>query len=177
MAVIYIIFAIITAVIFFVSRNCLVTVKKQDFLTVKLDFNLFALELINKGKKRKNSKKSKADKKDRQFYKDIHNTILKLLSRSSVDIKKLCLPIFPAPGEPAEIPFLFANKAFGIGIITYLRGRAKDLTVSDDATEPIPDSNLSYHINLRAPLIFLIYIILSFKLDIIKNKRRAKNYG
>ncbi len=176
MAAVYIIFALFTAVFFFVTRECAITVKKGDFLTVKLDFNLFALELINKGEIAKSSKKSKADKKDRQFYKDVHATILKLISNSYIEIKRLCLPIFPAPNEPSQIPFLFANKAIGISIITYLKGRAKSFYAAEDATNPNTDTDLSYHIILRAPLIFLIYIILSVKTDIIKNKRRNKGY-
>ncbi len=177
MAVIYIVLALITAVIFFVTRYTTVTVKKRDALNIKIDFNLFALDLTKKNKNKKTHKKSKADKKDAEFYKSIHKRFSTLLSVSDIEIFRLCLPIFPAPNEPSELPFLFANRAVGLGIITYLRSHAKTLYVAEDATSPKSDSDLFYHITLRAPLIFLIYIILSLKIDITKNKRRMKIYG
>ncbi len=172
MAVIYIVLSLITAVIFFITRECTLTFKKRDIITLKIDFNLFAFELIDiKGRKKK------AEKKTLSFYRNVHSRFLYLLDRSSVEIKRLCLPIFPAPTAPSEIPFLFANKAVGLSIIAYLKGKAKDLAVAPDATDYDTDADLYYHITLRAPLTTFLYTAFTIGIDLIKNKRKVKSYG
>ncbi len=172
MAGIYICLALITAVIFFITRLVDITIKKGYELSLKIDFNLFSFEIIGIS-----GRKNSAKKKDAQFYKDIYKSFTYLLSRSSLKVKRLCLPLFPIPNEPSEIPFLFANRAISSSIISYLRGRVTNLKVEEDAAAPAVRGDLYCHIILRTRLTTLIYTAVTVGIDLIKNKKRIDNYG
>ena len=173
MAVVYIVLSLITAVIFILTRNAKVDIKKRDFLIIKVDLTFFAIELINR-EKRKNKRKDKADAKSPELYRKIKDRIVLLLSVSRLEIRKLSLPIFPASDLPSALPFLFGNRAINLALSTYLLSLAKEGEIVQGSSTEDDVDDLVYHFILYTPLIRLIYTIAAVRLDTLKDKKRKR---
>lgn len=176
MAALYISLSLLTAIFFLLTRDSVVEVKKSESLVIKINLIFFAITLIDKDKKRK--KKKKQDK-DKSLYRLIYPKIKKLLSISYIEVKRLYIPFFSLPASPADVPLLFGNQAINLAIISYLISYAKDFKICDGATDGIPPGescDTVFHFLVKAPLIHLIYTILSVKRLAKKNEKRKTKY-
>lgn len=166
MAGLYIFLSLFTAVIFILTRECLVTVIKRDYLVVRVDLVFFAITLYNREKSKSKKKKSE----NKILHRKIYDRITKLLAYSRIEVKKLCIPVFPEPESPFEIPFLSANKAINYLALAYLSSLSRELTLS----ESDKNDDSIYHLILRTPLIGLLYTVIAIRLDEYIEKRKSE---
>ena len=166
MAGLYIFLSLFTAVIFILTRECLVTVIKKEYLVIRVDLVFFAITLYNREKSKSKKKKRKTWIHRRKLY----DRITKLLSYSRIEVKKLCIPIFPRSETPSEIPFLSANKALNYLALAYLSSLSKDLTLS----ESDENDDSIYHLILKTPLISLLYTVIAIRLDAYIENKKSK---
>lgn len=168
MAGLYIFLSLFTAVIFILTRECLVTVIKNDCLVIRVDFVFFAVTLYKREKSV--AKKSQKKTKSRDLPKKIYGRITKLLSYSRIDVKRLCINIFPEPNDPFEIPFISANSALNYLALSYLASISGVLTLSetDESDESL------YHLILRTPLIGLLYTVIAIRADVYFEKKKSE---
>ncbi len=170
MAGLYIFLSLFTAVIFILTRECLVTVIRHDYLVIRVDLVFFAITLYNREKsKSKKQTKSKNREKIKLRHR-IYNRITGLLSYSRVEVKRLCIPVFPEPQSPFEIPFFSANKTINYLALAYLSSLSKELTLSESDEE---DKSL-YHLVLRTPLIRLLYTVIAIRADVYFEKKKSE---
>ena len=171
MAVIYIIFAFFTAILFVLTRDVFLTIEKQDFRIIKIDLTLFSVILYDNKKYQTKSKAESTKGYDIQFiYKQIKN----LLASSEVQISRLYLPLLPCAESPGFIPFSFGNSILGSALAAFIKSIAKKVSISDGALLPDPDSSTVYHIMLKAPLYRILYAVSAIRLSKLKKQGGLK---
>ena len=174
MAGIYIVLAFVTAVLFLLTRKSKLTVTKSDRFVIRLDLIFLGIQLTEREKSQK--KKRKKKKTSPEFRKKLIFRIKELLSKSELEVKKLCFGDLFIPKSPSEIPLFYLGNTPVYAFLALISAYSKVLTLSPDALSRKSEDEPYFHFVLRAPLIILLHSIFLIRLDKIRTERRSKGY-
>ncbi len=172
MAGIYIVLALITAVLFLLTRKSKLTVTKNARLVIRLDLVFLSIQLTEREKTKNQRKKKK--KSSPEFRRKLISRTRDILSKSELEIKRIYPGNFFYPKKPSQIPLIYLSHISIYAFIALLSAHAKKLTLSPDALSPSSEYDADYVFVLKAPLIILLYAILLIRYDKISTERKLR---
>ena len=175
MAGIYITLSLTTAFVFSILQNVLIKLKRIDAFTLEIHFVYLSVTFKKKEKRLSLSKKSRAERKPRQFYLLLIQRIKKLLSRSYVTVDSLSLPPSLTLNR-SEVGPSFITPPIMYAIIALLLQNTRGVTLKRE-TFPFYDTSdeLSFDITVKVPLIYLITFFTSVRYDTVKTKIKKRS--
>ena len=170
MTVIAVILLILSILFLIFTRTTYCYIKYDGKFTLEFHFVIFSLTLTIP------TKKSNERRPKLSFYPRLVNSLIKLLSVSEIEIKKLHLPT--AGSEEIGRIFTLKYGVFSLfsSLFAYLEENTKRITVNEDSLILYPDDK-SFHLDLRLYTELYNIVFCLFRIfPKMKFKKRKKVY-
>ena len=159
---------------FILTRVVWVRIIKREVLKIEIHLPLLAIHLIgNRDKKQK--KKKETEKLSARAYIRVIAGTLSRVKDCEVNIKKITLPCKTDSFSTFTLVKPFGYQGLIYAVIAYMKTKAKDLTLNDNAIISSPDvTEVQYYVTVKLRLFKLIYAILTFRRGVYQEKRARR---
>lgn len=158
---------------FILTRVVWVRIIKKEVLKIEIHLPLLAIHLIFPKNKRSTSKKS--EKISARAYIRIISETIKRVWDCRIEIKEVALPCKTDLFNGLTLVRPFGYQGLIYAVIAYMKTKAKDLTLNDNAIISSPDvTEVQYYVTVKLRLFKLIYAILTFMRGVYQEKRSRR---
>lgn len=157
---------------FIFTRKIWVRLIKEKNLEIQLHLPLLAIHLTDSKNKKENKNKEKLGA--RAYIKVVAGTLERIKSCELV-IKRVILPCKTEGFGALTLVRPFGYQGLIYAVIAYLKTKAKNLSLEDNAIISSPDvTEMQFHITAKLRLYQLIYAYMTFKRGVNEEKKKAE---
>ena len=172
-------FSVLLILCILLSKNITLAIEKRDEWRMEIRFTLLGARISKPlTRKRTQSKGTEKERSSRHRYGDYIRLITSIIEYSEVEIYKLSLPMRDGLSEQKSATVPWRYHASLLTLLSFIRSRAKELTIHDNAITLIPDGEkVSVDITLKIRLFHIPRTLLAFAIRRKPMKRRRKYVG
>ena len=161
---------------FILTRRVWVRVIKDGILRIEIHLPLLALYLYDSKRKSKSKKsKKESDQLSARAYIRVIAGTLRRVKDCDVHIKRIILPLKSDKFNAMSLVAPFGYQGLIYTVITYLKSKAKKLTLSDNAIISSSDvTDAQFYVTFKLRLFELVYALLTFRRGIYEEKRARR---
>ena len=172
-------FSVLLILCILTFKKITLAIEKRNEWRVEIRCTLLGARLSKPlTRKKAKSKETEKARSSKHRYGDYLGLIMSIIEYSEVEIYELSLPMRDELSEQkcATVPWRY--HASLLALISFIRSRAKELTIHDNAITLIPDSEkVSVDITLKMRLFHIPRTLLAFAIRRKPMKRRRKYVG